>query len=774
MGFIEEQLIKNADAKRIYKTRHNQYIEKKIPLYEKDTYLKDGFEEYKKANSKFCYVRKMKEHDELFEDKVWCAFYKMGFNLLSQDRNFKLKNGEGIGNTKQIDVFCVDEDVILIIECKSKKTLQQGTFKDNIDAYKGNMEGFKKYIQDEFGREKKIVFIFATNNVIWSEADDSRLKSIGYVKKVHLDEENIDYYDELSNNLGNAAKYQLLGSLFSGDEIKSMDAEVPAIRGKMGNTIYYSFLIEPEKLLKFCYVLHRNSSHSTKDLSPSYQRIIKKDRLKHIRDFVNDGNFFPNSIIISIDTKNPNDKELNFDLSGKELRTNTNSRIGVLHLPKTYQSAFIIDGQHRLYGYTGTKYASTETIPVIAFVNMDKSDQVKMFMDINQNQKPVAKNLRNTLEEFLLWDSKKPEEVRKAIMLRISMHLGSNNKSPLFKRIITGEDQKTHTMCITLETMRLALAKTNFFNTYKNGQLKENGFFDFGDSNNDKDKTLDYVCKILENYFNGIKNGLPDLWDAGDEKYLSINNTIYGLIILLSEFITYLKNKEKFDTKTKSCVFINNFINDELIDILNIKLSELTQDDIDNHLLKRGAGGTAEAGRFLCYLIHTEISDFSPSWLTQYIDDYFQNNNSEALSSIKNILDMSRDLFRTLLKENYGENWSLLGIDQKTNLSLTAKKNENDRVVISNGGTTGDTDILSFADFGELDSISRNKTNWSSLFSKFYKNKNGLFGNEKNILSKLKSIYNDVSKGHNIRKCDFNDLNEFHKLFEEALKANEL
>ncbi len=515
-----------------------------------------------------------------------------------------------------------------------------------------------------------------------------------------------------------------------------------------------------------------NSSHSTKDLSPSYQRVIKKDRLKQIREFVNGGGFFPNSIIISIDTRNSSVKELQFDRAGNVVE-NTRSRIGILHLPKTYQSAFVIDGQHRLYGYSDSNFAATDTVPVVAFVNMEKSDQVKMFMDINQNQKPVAKNLRNTLEEFLLWDSPKQDEVRKAIMLRISMHLGTNNKSSLYKRIITGENAKTQTMCITLETMRLALARTNFFNSYKNGILKENGLFDFGDSRDEKDKTLEYVSSVVENFFKGVTSNLQEEWEKGDKGYLGINNTVYGLIALLSEFINYLVKRDNIDTKIISAQDLNKKITDELVDIVSVILSDISSEDIENHLLLRGAGGTTEAGRYLCYCVHQQINDFTPNWLPAYIDDYFQNNGEEAKEITSNLLEDSRALFRQLLQERYGANWEIMGVEPRVKLALALKKDETDRLLIKNGGNPGNTDILTYAEFNDLDAISRYTSNWSLCFSKYYKNKAKLFEDEKNILSKLKSIHNDVMKGHNIRKKDFEDLKKFYDQFQTALKCDD-
>lgn len=106
---------------------------------------------------------------------------------------------------------------------------------------------------------------------------------------------------------------------------------------------YYSFSIEPEKLLKIGYVLHRNEANSS--MKPTYQRIIKKKRLNEVREFINNGGYFPNSIIISLDTEG---KGLVFDQASQKI-DNTISRIGILHIPKKYRSAYIIDGQHRLY-----------------------------------------------------------------------------------------------------------------------------------------------------------------------------------------------------------------------------------------------------------------------------------------------------------------------------------------------------------------------------------------------------------------------------------------
>ncbi|MBK8920253.1 MAG: DGQHR domain-containing protein [Saprospirales bacterium] len=282
----------------------------------------------------------------------------------------------------------------------------------------------------------------------------------------------------MTNHLGVSARYQLLGNLFSGQEIPEMQNKIPAIEGKMGGHTYYSFSIEPEKLLKIGYVLHRNKAN--KKLMPTYQRLIKRSRLNSVQEFVEDGGFFPNSIIINIATEG---KKPRFEKANTQV-DDAISRVGIFYLPRRYRSAFIIDGQHRLYGYANSEYRNTNSIPVVAFINLERKEQVRLFMQINENQKAVPKNLRNTLNSDLLWNSENLNDRIKALKLTIAQELGEDKSSPLFDRIIVGENPKTVKRCITIDTIRIGLDRSNFFGQFTKNAIKEDGSFYKGD--NDK------------------------------------------------------------------------------------------------------------------------------------------------------------------------------------------------------------------------------------------------------------------------------------------------
>lgn len=112
------------------------------------------------------------------------------------------------------------------------------------------------------------------------------------------------------------------------------------------------------------------------------------------------GDFELNKYIMSYDYQNPEFTQ-QIDVFAADEETmraeGSISKLGILHLPKRYRSAYIIDGQHRLYGYSDSPYAKTNSIPVVAFVDLDRQEQIKLFMDINENQKSVPKTLRVTL-----------------------------------------------------------------------------------------------------------------------------------------------------------------------------------------------------------------------------------------------------------------------------------------------------------------------------------------------------------------------------------------
>lgn len=94
-------------------------------------------------------------------------------------------------------------------------------------------------------------------------------------------------------------------------------------------------------------------------------------------------------------------------------------------------------------------------------------------MQINENQKAVSKNLRNTLNADLLWTSEDYTEQLKALRSRIAIVLGENRNSALYNKISIGEDKKI----ITTQQIDIALKKSNFLGKVTKSKIEELGSF---------------------------------------------------------------------------------------------------------------------------------------------------------------------------------------------------------------------------------------------------------------------------------------------------------
>jgi DNA sulfur modification protein DndB len=592
--------------------------------------------------------------------------------------------------TQQIDVLAKDSETIFIIECKSAKDNTRGDFKKELEAMCSKKPGLIKSIKALFPDEKlKIKFILATNNYSIGEKDLERLHNIN---GVHFDEIAIDYYHNLYKQLGNAAKFQLLGSIFFGQEIPELDNLVPAIKGKMGGHTYYSFSVEPEKLLKIGYVLHRNKANIY--MMPTYQRLIKKSRLKSIQEFIDTKKgYFPNSIVISIDTQG---KNIQFDRAQTQVKT-TISDIGILHLPKKYRSAYIIDGQHRLYGYADSEYKSKNTIPVVAFVDLDRSEQVKLFMEINENQKAVSKNLRLTLNSDLLWEHESLIEQQKALCSRIAIYLGETRISPLYNKISIGEDKKI----ITSKAIVSSLKMSNFLGKVTKTKIEELGTF----YNGNLDTAYDNLSEYLLRCFNYLKENLEDIWEK-DDNLIIINKGIYSLIRIFSDLIDHSLLEKTINSRSTP-----KEIYEEIIKFLDpvILFFKNVDAEIEEDLKKTyGGGGDIKYWRTLQKCIQEAYPEFKPEGLEEYFIKEQKEYNTEAFEIIREIEKHFNKIFKEKLIEKFEDNWFEYGVPPKIqdDAAMMAQKKKRET-----GNNIEPWDCLHFIDYRDIA-----KKNWRDTF----------------------------------------------------------
>lgn len=101
--------------------------------------------EYK--NPKFVGITKEKDVQEQFENRIWMLFANMGFSTMNADREFYMSydfHDESLA--QQVDVLAVDEETVIIVECRAADEMTDQSFAADI---KNSAIGFlaceKKY-----------------------------------------------------------------------------------------------------------------------------------------------------------------------------------------------------------------------------------------------------------------------------------------------------------------------------------------------------------------------------------------------------------------------------------------------------------------------------------------------------------------------------------------------------------------------------------------------------------------------------------------------------
>ena len=629
-------LVDGNELLKAKKYRASNFEERQCHSADVDDPQYAGWETFwESKNGKKVKIRKGKAIGDAFEDKVWMMFFKLGFKVLNKGRRFVLC--DGTGHSQQIDIFAVDDDSVVIVECKATAERKSCNFKKDIEAFEGHRKWINKLVGNKFPN-RKIKFVWAMSNYYPSKADRERINA---AKMVLFNEDTVTYYTDLAGHLGVCAKYQFYARLYANTKILGkFDNRVLAIKSKLGKYGCYSFAIDPARLLKLSYVLHHHPTNN--DLMPAYQRLIKKPRLIQIRKFIEEDNgYFANSLIISIDTKR---RGLLFERIKSNIPDEM-SQVGVLHLPSKYCSAYVIDGQHRLYAYSGSELARTQSVPVIAFVDLQQREQLKLFMDINENQKSVPKSLRVTLNADMLWDSPVPREKRQAIASKVAQLLEDDKKSKLYGRIIVGENETSKDRRVTVLAIQDALAKSGLLNIYgrNDNKVAVAGLLDLDDS----DKTKELIYEVMFLIFDHVYDACTETWEMTDEDstILVTNRGIQAIIRIIGDILRFLvDNKYIEEPKKMSAKDITQDILpylSPLCDFFNSATDE-ERKTLRNHL-----GGSADTKfwREFQKIIHSKFDKFNPPGLEQYLLDETKQFNEETEKRIYAISKKVLEIF---------------------------------------------------------------------------------------------------------------------------------
>jgi DGQHR domain-containing protein len=235
------------------------------------------------------------------------------------------------------------------------------------------------------------------------------------------------YYGRISATLGRWTKYELFKDLSLQLEAKTT-FKIRATQIRQKQTDMYLGSIHPGQLLKIAYVVRRASEKTY-----AYQRLLNKDRINAIGDFISSKRpdaFLPSAVIAVFDSDPKVQGSISYDPEKHELT-----------VPMMYCSAWMIDGQHRAYGFLGTKYEEWNEekhepfdLPVVLFTKLNEVVQTQTFININYYQKRIKSDLlcdlttlTQDLQHKLTWVS------------LTGLSLNEKNGSPLRDRVGVSE-----------------------------------------------------------------------------------------------------------------------------------------------------------------------------------------------------------------------------------------------------------------------------------------------------------------------------------------------
>ena len=496
--------------------------------------IEDGWS-VAKRNKRSVRMERKKPADRQLEDDVWTLFYRMGFTEINVDRQFFITMKDG--SKRQLDIFSKDHETIFIVECTHAQEAGPKSVKGILDKIEAIREDVIKAIHETFGKAPrlKVKFAIASRNFDVRRADRERAEQLKIPIITDLD---LDYFYKLSGILKSASRYQFLGRFLLGEKVEGLRTKVPATRGRVGETTFYNFLISPHDLLRIAYINHKGRG-ANNDIE-TYQRMVKPTRLKSIGKYIDEGGTFPTNIVINIKIDS-----LNFDI--KESFGNTTT--GILDLPGQYGSAWVIDGQHRLYGYAYAGRSPDEdksVVSVLAYENLPVRKEIEMFVDINTQQVKVPRNLVNEIISTLDIEDDDPRKRLDAMCARIVLGLSGRKGSPVCGRIQTVGQTKDNFQCLTLTSFADGIDENNLLGRVHKAGKKGASILVAGPLGTHSQESADIMEKAsaaLSAYLNIFADGAPEHWALGDAKggYLCTNLGLRSLLVVFRKLIAFVE-----------------------------------------------------------------------------------------------------------------------------------------------------------------------------------------------------------------------------------------
>ena len=609
-----------------------------------------------------------------FENEIWLLLDVMGFEELNPS-GFRLDaTPEGYGQQmKQIDVFAKWQKEVLVIECKASDQEKVGLDRRDLSDFQEKRPRLVRAIYEAFGRDSQVNFIVWLKGITPISRD---LEDISRYKMSLLDYDDFLAYQRTAKIVGSAAKFQLFADLY-GPRRQTIRwfRRVPAISGKLGGYPFYYFMVDPQKLLPLANVPRRRPHGERvpgeiERVKILYQRMLIPRKLKEIARYVQlQKGFFPNGLVVSF-LERPNFRT-------NEVYHQQGLKSGLLSLPSEYGSVTIIDGQHRLFGYSNVQDGN-HLIPVLAFESLDSNEQGDLFVTINSKQKKVDSNILWDLHEYFGGSMK-------GAISRVVKELNRRDTSPLHNKVVIPSETRKIGLPLKMTALCTGIESAGILPLLNDDKDE----FDDGDIQRAADLIAWYFADIRD-FDEKTKND----WEAGRRGYLCTNNGVSSFLFLLDAILRNVKARLAINSATASLrIASGSQIETAIRELIRPALtyvSGLSQDERDALRKSSSKGQQVLFAAELEAKIAERVADFQLVHMKGVVR--FPATKFEGLV---------QELVKVVLKNELGAHWFREGIhkeERQAMASIISKKGHDPNEM-------SDEEKLNYSDLGMLQEI---------------------------------------------------------------------
>lgn len=202
--------------------------------------------------------------------------------------------------------------------------------------------------------------------------------------------------------------------------------------------VFYLTAIPASLLLKVCYSLQHTRVESREDgfvVDRGHQRRLDSRRISAISRYLETQDAaLPGTIILAANTT---EEGVSADTEGSDsaarwyIEDRNDDNTVDLVVPSLRKMAAIVDGQHRLNGFSDTSSSVQEMIlPCAIFLDLPTAQQASIFATINFNQKPVSKSQTYELFGYNLEDEPEYSWSPDKLAVNFTRRLNVDESSP--------------------------------------------------------------------------------------------------------------------------------------------------------------------------------------------------------------------------------------------------------------------------------------------------------------------------------------------------------